>query len=88
MFILLLLLLFCYWLLFSSSKVHHQASIYKILKMLVHIVQKRQFYGIPFTLISSLYNYYQPLDVLSVVSYVEFLYCGYYGCISKFFHWL
>ena len=35
---------------------------------MVHIVQKRQFYGISFTLISSLYSYYQPFDVLSVVS--------------------
>jgi hypothetical protein len=43
--------------------------------MLVHTVQKRQFYGIPFTFISSRYNYYQPLDLLSVVSCVEILYC-------------
>jgi hypothetical protein len=80
-----ILLLFYYWLLLSASKGHNQASIYKKLKMLVHIVQKRQFYGIPFTFISSLYNYYQPLDVLSVVSCVEILYCEYYGCISKIF---
>jgi hypothetical protein len=38
-----------------------------------HIVQKLQFYGIPFRFISSLYNYYQPLDVLSVVSFAEIL---------------
>ena len=54
--------------------------------MLVHIVQKRQFfYGIPFTFISSLYNYYQPLDVLSVVSCGGIVYCEYYECISKIF---
>jgi hypothetical protein len=55
----------------------------KKLKMLVNIVKKSQFYGIPFTFIRSLYNYYQPLDVLSVVSCVDILYCEYYGCISK-----
>ena len=53
--------------------------------MLVHIVQKSQFYGIAFTFISSLYNYYQPLDVLSVVSSVEISYCEYYGCIFQIF---
>ena len=31
------------------------------------------------------YNYYQPLDVLSVVSCGEILYCEYCGCISKIF---
>jgi len=41
--------------------------------MLVHIVQKCQFYGIPFTFIISLYNYYWLLDVLSVVSCVVIL---------------
>jgi hypothetical protein len=46
--------------------------------MLLHTVQKSQFCGIQFTSISSLYNYYQPLDVLSVVSCVEILYCEYY----------
>jgi len=45
--------------------------------MLVHIVQKRQFYGIPFRVIRSLYNYYQPLDVLSVETVLRFLYCEY-----------
>jgi hypothetical protein len=35
--------------------------------MQVHVVKNRQLYGIPFTFISSLYNYYQLLDVLSVV---------------------
>jgi hypothetical protein len=54
----------------------------------VHIVQKHQFYGIPFTFINNLYNYYQPLNVLSAVSCGEILYCVYYGRISKFFHWL
>ena len=28
------------------------------------MVQNRQFYGVPITLIESLYNYYQVLDVL------------------------
>jgi len=41
--------------------------------MQVHILKKRQFYGIPFTLISSLYNFYQLLDVLSLVNCVEIL---------------
>jgi hypothetical protein len=45
--------------------------------MLVHKVQKRQFNGIPFTFISSVYSYYQPSDVLSVVNCVEVLYCDY-----------
>ena len=40
--------------------------------MLVHIVLNRQFFGIPFTFISSLYNYYHPLDVLTAVTCVEF----------------
>jgi len=39
--------------------------------MLVHIVQERQYYGNPFTFIRSVYTYYQPLDVLSVVSCIE-----------------
>jgi hypothetical protein len=55
------------------------------LKMLVRIVQKRQFYGIPFTFINILYNYDQLLDVLSVVSCAEILWCEYYECISKTF---
>ena len=45
-----------------------------------HIVQKSQFYGTPFTFISSLYNYYQPLDVPYVVKCLEILHCEYYGC--------
>jgi hypothetical protein len=49
--LLLLLLLLFYWLVVSASEVHAQANIYKKLKMLLHIVQKRKFYGIPFTLI-------------------------------------
>jgi hypothetical protein len=56
--------------------------------MLVHIVQRRQFCGIPFTFISGLYNYYQPSDVLSVVRCVEILYGEYYGCYFQNFHWL
>jgi len=32
-----------------------------------------------------LYNYYYPLDVLSLVSCVEILRHEYYGCISKIF---
>jgi len=56
--LLLLLLLFYHWLLISTSTDHHQTNIYKQnLKILVHIVQKRQFYGIPYTFTSSLYNY-------------------------------
>jgi hypothetical protein len=42
--------------------------------MLVHIEQRRQYYGIPFTFITSVYNYYQPLDVVSVVGFVEISY--------------
>ena len=53
--------------------------------MLVRVVKKRQFDGIPFTFVSSLYNYCQPLYVLSVVSCVEILYCEYCACISKSF---
>jgi len=51
--------------------------------MVVHTVQK--LYGIPFTIIKSLYNYYQLLDVLSVVSCAEILWCEYYECIFKIF---
>ena len=42
--------------------------------MVVHIVHKYQFYGIPLTFINSIYNYYQLLDVLFVVgcAYIEF----------------
>jgi len=43
------------------------------LKMLVHIVQKVNFYGIPFTFINSLYNDCQLSHVLSVVSCAEIL---------------
>jgi len=60
-----ILLLFYYWLLVSASKGHHQANIYDKPKMLVHILQKRHLYGIPFTIISSLYNYYQPHNIKS-----------------------
>jgi hypothetical protein len=56
-------IIFYYWLLVSASKGENQASIYKKPKMLLHILQNRQFYGIPFTSISILYNYYQPLDL-------------------------
>jgi hypothetical protein len=49
--LLLLLLLLYYWLLVLASKDHTQAIICKKLKMLLHIVQKRKFYGIPFTFI-------------------------------------
>jgi len=54
--------------------------------MLVHIVQRRQFYGNPCTFISDLYNYYQPSDVLSVVRWVEILYFEYYGCYFQNFY--
>jgi hypothetical protein len=49
-----ILLLFYYWLLVSASQGHHQASIYKKLKMLEHIVQKYQFYRTIFAFISGL----------------------------------
>jgi hypothetical protein len=52
--------------------------------MLVN-VKKSPFYGIPFAFITSLYNYYQLLDVLPVVSCVEILYFECYGLISKHF---
>jgi len=52
--------------------------------MQVKIVQKYQFYGIPFIFIISLCNYYQLFDVLSAVCCAEILYCGYYERISKF----
>jgi hypothetical protein len=55
--------------------------------MLLHLVQKRQFYGILFTFIRSIYNYYQPLDVLSEVSCVEILYCTIY-IFPNLFSWL
>jgi hypothetical protein len=50
-----IVLLLYYWLLVLASQGHHQANIYnnnKKTKMLVHIAQKWQLYGIPFTLIS------------------------------------
>jgi len=53
-YVFILLLLLYYWLQVSALKGHHQANIYKKLKMLVHTAQKRLFYGIPFTFISSL----------------------------------
>ena len=53
---------------------HHQANIYKNLKKLLHIVHKYQFYGIPFTFINSLHNYYQLLNVLFVIKCVSFLF--------------
>jgi hypothetical protein len=56
--------------------------------MMVHIVKRGQFYGTLFTLISGLYNYYQPSYVLSVVRCVEILYCEYYGCYFQNFHLL
>ena len=42
--------------------------------MPVHILHKYQFYGIQFTFINSLYNYYQLLDVSFVVNCAEILY--------------
>ena len=53
----ILLLPFYYWLLVSASKDHHQTNIKKKKKltMLVHIAQKRQVYGIPFTNVTSLW---------------------------------
>ena len=87
---LFILLLFYYWLLVLASIGHHQANVYKKLKMLVHIVQKRRFYGIPFTIIRSPYNYYQPLAVLSVESCIEiFILWVLWMYFQKFFfYWL
>jgi hypothetical protein len=53
----------------------------------VNILHKRQFYGTPFTFISRLYNYYQPLDVLSVVSCVEICIVSTMGIFPKY-SWL
>ena len=54
----------------------HQDNVYKNLKNpgTYSIVHKYQFYGIIFKLINGLYNYYQLLDVLFVVSCAEILY--------------
>ena len=83
-----ILLLFYYWLLVSASKGHLQASIYKNLKTQMRIVQKLQFFGILFTFISRLYNYYQPLYVLSVVICIEIYIVSTMECITKiFFDW-
>ena len=52
-----ILLFFYYWLLVSASTDHHQANIYKKkLKNAGAYSIARQFYGIPFTFIISLYN--------------------------------
>jgi hypothetical protein len=56
-----------------APKGHHQANVYKNLKMNLHTVQNRSFCGIPLAFIGSLYNYYQLYVVLSVVIYVEIL---------------
>jgi hypothetical protein len=53
--------------------------------MLVHMVQKCQFYGIPFTVINSLCNCYHLLDVLSIVRCAEILLCQYCESVYKFF---
>jgi len=55
------------------------------IKILVHIVQKLPFYGIPCTFINSLYNYYQLLGVLSIVSCDEILLFEYCEYISRNF---
>jgi len=69
---------------------HQQANIYTHThtKKPVHTVQYSNInlYGITFTFINSLYNYYQLLRVLlSVVSCAEILCCEYCECISKIF---
>jgi hypothetical protein len=71
----LILLLFHYWVQVLSSKRQHQVQYLqqKKLKNADTCITKSPFYEIPFTFISSLYNYYQLLDVLSVLSYVEIL---------------
>jgi len=77
-------LLFYYWLLVSASQGHHQANIDKKLKNAgAYSIKTPILYWIPFTFISSLYTYYQPLDALSVVRCVGILYGEYYECISK-----
>jgi len=54
------------WFLFTqlSGKYFHKK---KTLKMQVRVVQKRQHYGIPFTVTVSLYNYYQSLVVFTAL---------------------
>ena len=49
------------------------------------IYYKTSIFEILYTFISGLYNDHQTLDVISVVSCVEILYCDYCGCISKIF---
>ena len=51
--------------------------------MLVHVVHKYQFYGIPFTFINSLYNY-QLLDVLFVVNCAEIIYMSTVNVLPQF----
>jgi hypothetical protein len=70
-------LLFYYWLLVSASEGHHQANIYKKknLKNAGVYSTDVSFYGIPFAVINSLYNYYHLLNVLSLVSCAEILWC-------------
>ena len=50
---------------FRYQKANIRPIFAKILKMLVHLVQKLQFNGISFTVIISLYNYNQFLVVFS-----------------------
>jgi hypothetical protein len=71
--------LFYYWLIVLASVGHHQDNIYKKTSNAGPYSTK--------TLIiwDIIYNYYQPLDVLSVVGCVEILYWEYCGCVSKIF---
>ena len=72
-----IVILYYYWLLVSVSNGPSSGQyIQKKLKNAgaYSIVHKYQFYGITFTLINGLYNYYQLLDVLFVVSCAEILY--------------
>jgi len=68
-----ILLFYHYWLLVLATLDHHQANIYKKFKISVAYSTKSQFYGIPFTFINCLYNFYHLIDVLSVVSCAEIL---------------
>jgi len=56
-----------------SLRGHHQANIYQKLKNGGAFSTNVNFYGIPLTIVNSLHNYYQLLNVLSVVSCAEIL---------------
>ena len=64
----IILLLCCYWLLVSASKDHHQANIYRKKTQNAAACSTKTF-----ILRDPVYNYYQPLEVLSVASCVVIL---------------